>query len=148
MSKELKATRAKDRAIMAQQVRDAATAAGAMVTVNPHRDYAPRRISLNIVAPGGAHITFDIDGDCPIYGGTWNTPSRVFLSPVLGDVNPFHFGKLNRLAYDFNYALQMVLANLERFTDGSGYLNESDPRIVAMRDRYRANGWHWFGQAA
>ena len=148
MAKELKATRAKDRAAMAQIVRDAALAAGAASATIEARDWSPRELTVAIVAPGGAHINFDIDGDCPIYGGTWNTPQGVFLNPALGDVNSFHFGKANRLSSGFDYALQIILADLARLVDGSGYLSHDDPRIIAMRDRYRQQGWQWFGEAA
>lgn len=131
---------------MAGIVRNTAEAAGAerVVVTTPR----PREKRVEIYAKGGAHLSFDIDGDCPVLGGTWSTPERVWLNPARGDVNPHHFGKLNRLYCDFETILRVISSDLECFASGSGYLPETDHRIVAMRDRYRQRGWDWFGEPA
>jgi hypothetical protein len=149
IGKQLSASRAKDRAAMSERVFEAMMAAGAVSIDRETPSYAPREIRLRIEAPGGAYIYFEIDGDLPdIFGGTWNTKGMIFINPALGDVNPFHFGKLNRLYRDFDYAVSIIACDLARFADGSGYMADTDPRIVAMRSRYRKLGWTWGGQAA
>ena len=144
----LSVKRAKDRAEMAKIVIAKMTAAGATATMI--KSYSPRELRVRIEAPGGAYLHFDIDGDCPALGGTWNTPDRVWLSPALGDVNPHHFGKLSRL-YDsdaFDYAMAQIANDVVRLASGEGYLAETDARIVAMRARYKARGWPWYGSPA
>jgi hypothetical protein len=146
---KLSASRAKDRARMAEIAFEAMMAAGAVSIARETPSYAPREIRLRIEAPGGAYISFEIDGDLPdVFGGTWNTKGMIFINPALGDVNPFHFGKLNRLYRDFDYAVSIVASDLARFVDGSGYMADTDSRIVAMRARYREKGWIWGGQPA
>lgn len=147
--KALNAARKADREKIAAELTAALTAAGGIVEREPPRDYAPRRIVLTITAPGGAEMSVSIDAALPdICGGTWNTPGRLFLSPSLGDVNPFHWSKLNRFSATWQDLATRLSVDLAMFADGSGYLPESDPRIVAMRAGYRENGWPWFGEAA
>lgn len=147
---KLSASRAKDRVEMADQFFSAMMAAGAVsIDRETRKDYAPRRIRFRVEARGGAYLHFQIDGDSPdIFGGTWTTDGPIFLDPALGDVNPFHFGKLNRYYRHFEDAVMAIARDLERFAAGEGYLPHSDPRIVAMCDRYRANGWRWFSEAS
>lgn len=94
---ELSETRKADRLVMAEQLAAAMRAAGATVTVGPC-DYAPDRIDVRITAPGGATILVDLDGkSCQpnVHVATWNTRGPLFMSPILGDVNPHHWSKLN-----------------------------------------------------
>ncbi len=145
MSKPLSASRAKDRAIMADRFAAAMLEAGATSADISTRDWSPRELTVAIVAPGGAYINVDFDGDLPdVIGGTWNTPRGVYLSPVLGDVNPFHYGKLNVYGAggDLEALTGWLTRHLERFADGSGYLAPDSPQLVAMRARYAANGWN------
>ena len=132
---------------MAQRLADAMLEAGAVSATISEQPWSTRELCVAIVAPGGATINVDIDGDLPdIIGGTWNTPSGVWMSPVLGDVNPHHWGKLNVFAGggDLECLIGWLTRHLERFTNGSGYLTEDSPQIVAMRARYEANGWSWY----
>lgn len=145
----LTATRKADREKMAAQFAKAMQEAGATVERLPARDYAPRRVRFLVTAPGGAYIGVDIDGDLPdILGGTWNTPARVFLNPMLGSVNPYHFGKLNVYESTLEGLIFRLARHVELFRSGEGYLTENAPQIVAMRNRYRAQGWNWYGEAA
>lgn len=133
-----------DRAKIAQLVAEYALEAGAVSAAIESHDWSPRELFVAVVAPGGATLHFGIDGDCPdVVGGTWNTPSGVFLSPVLGEVNPFHFGKLNVYCATWDHAAAIMCNHLARLADGSGYLTQDAPQIVAMRARYAANGWQW-----
>lgn len=147
----LTATRKADRIKMAEALATAMREAGAASVEVDHAWslISPRESMIRIIAPGGAYINATIDGDLPdIIGGTWNTPARVWLNPALGDVNPFHFGKLNRFFGTVDDCAFVLGRDVRRFADGSGYLPETDPRITAMRVRYRANGWQWHGEPA
>lgn len=132
-----------DRLTMAQQLADAMLAAGAVsAKVEPAHPYHPRAVNVAVEAPGGAYIGIDIDGDLPdCIGGTWNTPQGVFLSPALGDVNPFHWGKLNVYCRDVEHLTWLLERHVAMLADGSGYLPHDDRRIVAMREHYAAQGW-------
>lgn len=142
----LSETRKADRAKMADQLAQAMLAAGATTVSNAPCDYAPDRIDVRINAPGGANIHVDFDGhSCQpnVHVATWNTHKAVFLSPVLGDVNPHHYGKLNVVGYGLDDLIRQLEQHMARFVDGSGYLSHDDPRIVAMGERYRERGWTW-----
>ncbi len=142
MSKPLSASRAKDRAIMAERFAAAMLEAGATSATISIREWNPRETTVAVVAPGGAHINVDFDGDLPdVIGGTWNTPQGVYLNPALGDVNPFHYGKRSVYTSDLGYLTCLLTNHLARFADGSGYLTADAPQIVAMRARYAAQGW-------
>lgn len=140
-----------DRQLAARQLAGAMLEAGATsADIRPAHVYHPRAINVHVVAPGGAYINVELDGDLPdVMGGTWNTPRGVWLSPALGqDVNPFHFGKLNVYTRDLEYLICLLEHHLTLLADGRGYLTEQAPQIVAMRARYEANGWHWRDQQA
>jgi hypothetical protein len=142
----LSETRKADRQKMAEKLAAAMTAAGAAsVTVEPC-SYAPQRIDVRINAPGGATILVYFDGQsCQpnVHVATWNTRGPVFLSPILGNVNPCHFGKMNVVGHGIDNLIQQLEQHMRRFVDGSGYLADDAPQIVAMGERYRANGWTW-----
>lgn len=141
----LSETRKADRAKMAKALAEAMIAAGATVEVKPC-SYEPKRIDVNITAPGGATIHVDFDGGSTqpgVHVATWNTPQCVFLSPgVIGDVNPHHFGKATRVERGLVNLIARLDADVRRFASGDGYLSHDDPRIVAMAARYAAQGWH------
>lgn len=156
----LTASRKADRAKMAAKLAAAMIEAGATATVTDYathvypdgsRSSFTRRISVDITAPGGATVGVHIDGDSSrpdSFVATWQAAGRLWISPAMGAVNPHHFGKLTRCADGIEHLCCVLESDIARFANGSGYLPESDPRIVAMRDRYRANGWQWFGEAA
>jgi hypothetical protein len=105
----------------------------------------PQQVMVRIAAPGGADISVDFDGkSCQpdVHVATWNTRDAVFLNPsTLGDVNPHHYGKLNRVGYGLDHLIALLSADVAKFVDGRGYLAHDDPRIVAMADSYAAKGW-------
>jgi hypothetical protein len=137
----LSETRKADRAEMANRLFDAMMAAGAVsIDVERHS----RRIEVRITAPGGADIHVSFDGASPqpnTHVAAWGTRGPVFLSPILGDVNPWHWSKMNVVAYGLEDLIQQLERHLARFADGSGYLPHDDPRIVAMCERYARQGW-------
>lgn len=146
MPKKLSASRKADRAIMADRLAAAMLEAGAASATISVREWSPRETTVAIVAPGGAYINVDIDGDLPdVIGGTWNTPQGVYLSPALGNVNPFHYGKLNVYGYgdDIEALTRQLASDIACFADGCGYLTNDSPQLVAMRARYAERGWQW-----
>lgn len=141
----LSETRKADRIIMADQLATAMVASGATASVAPC-DYAPQRIDIHITAPGGATIHVDLDGEsCQpnVHVATWNTRGMLFLSPILGDVNPCHYGKLNVVGYGLDDLITQLERHIAQFADGSGYLPHDDRRVIAMGERYKARGWTW-----
>jgi hypothetical protein len=147
---QLSETRKADRAIMAEKLAAAMCAAGATSALVRPSEYDPHRIDVQIYAPGGATIHVDFDGkSCQpnVHVATWNTRGPVFLSPILGDVNSWHYGKLNVVGYGLDNLIQQLERHLARFADGSGYLTADDPRLVAMGERYKAQGWTWPNEA-
>ncbi len=142
----LSETRKADRAKMAQALFDAMMAAGATsISVEPC-SYEPQRIDVRIIAPGGATINVDFDGrSCQpnTHVATWNTRGMLFLPPILGDVNPHHWGKMNVVGYGLDDLIRQLTSHMARFVDGSGYPPHDDPRIIAMGERYKQQGWTW-----
>lgn len=140
-----------DRKKMAACLVTEITAAGATAIAEPC-SYKRKRLDVEINAPGGACITVDFDGDSSqpnVYVVTWNTRYQgVFFNPDIDDVNPYHFGKATRVCEGFASLVKTLKRDVARFVDGSGYLAHSDPRIVAMRERYHERGWTWFDEAA
>lgn len=133
-----------DRQKAADQLAAAMLEAGATAVNVAPCAWSPRELRVTIDAPGGASINVSLDGDLPdVIGGTWNTPQGVYLNPVLGDVNPHHYGKLNVYGYgdDLDRLTARLAQHLQRFADGSGYLTADSPQLVAMAARYAAQGW-------
>lgn len=125
MSSNYSEARAADRAKMAAELTDAAKAAGADVS---HRDIDRRTIELRISCPGGAEIYVTFRGKNPVHRDvfvvTWNIThserDRRFAD--IGDVNPYHRRKATRVARGFDALVTMLVADIQRFVDGSGYL--------------------------
>ena len=44
--------------------------------------------------------------------------------------------------------MAQIANDVVRLASGEGYLAETDARIVAMRARYKARGWPWYGSPA
>lgn len=161
---KLSIKRKADRQVMAQALVDALTPLGAVCEIEDRskKVYADgssnpksREVMVHITAPGGAHISIEFDGDAPsslhnVFVDTWQAPrhERRWLSPSLGDVNPHHFGKLNRVCYGMISLIDQMKRDIAAFSDGSGYIDESHPKIAAMRERYRQQDWLWYGEAA
>lgn len=142
----LSETRKADRQIMADRLVTAMLAAGAVEALAAPHTYEPNRIDVDIKAPGGATITVDFDGkSCQpnVHVATWQARGMLFLSPLLGDVNPYHFHKLSVVGYGLEDMISKLSRHLARFADGSGYLSTASPQIVAMAARYKAQGWTW-----
>lgn len=136
--------RAADRAKMADKLAEAVRAAGATATVGPA--HSPRSLCVLIAAPGGAGIRVGFNGDScqpDVHVATWNTPKRVFMNPDIGDVNSYHFGKATRVCSGFDLLVEVLVRDVRRFVDGTGYLTDADPRIVRLRQMYAENGWQW-----
>lgn len=143
---ELSERRKADRQMMAEILVAEMILAGAEAEID--NEYGgPREIMVRITAPGGAFISVDFDGDScqpDVHVCTWNTRGLVFLNPdLLGDVNPHHYGKVNRVARGLGSLLWLLKQDVAKFVDGRGYLSHDDHRIVAMRRRYEARGWAW-----
>jgi hypothetical protein len=135
-----------DRQKMADQLIAAMVAAGAEAKIDAEwLEMFPRQIMIRIEAPGGAYIGVDFDGEScqpDVHVCTWNTNGPVFLNPdVLGDVNPFHYGKVNRVACGLDQLITWLEGDVAAFIDGVGYLSHDDHRIVAMAERYAQKGW-------
>ena len=142
----LSETRKADRQIMADRLVTAMLEVGAMEATAAPCSYEPNRIDVHIKAPGGATITVDFNGkSCQpnVHVATWQARGMLFLSPALGDVNPHHFHKLSVVGYGLEGMISKLSRHLARFVDGSGYLPADDPRIAAMGERYKAQGWTW-----
>lgn len=138
-------TRKADRAKMAEKLAEAMRAAGATATIEPC-SYEPQRLDIHIVAPGGATIHVDFDGkSCQpnIHVATWNTRGPLFMSPILGDVNPHHWSKMNVVGYGLDDLIAQLERHVAHFANGSGYLTEDDPRIQRMAADYKTRGWSW-----
>lgn len=134
--------RAADREKMARMLADAMIAAGATAQID--REWGgPREVMVRITAPGGAYINVDFDGDSSqpdVHVATWNTPEAVFLN--MPGMNPHHFSKCNRVARGIENLIATLSSDVERLASGAGYLDHDSPQILAMVERYAANGWH------
>lgn len=140
-----------DRTKMAAILRDAVIAHGGTCEIRdwavdfPDRGY--RRLTCDITAPGGATIGVSFDGATSqpdTFVATWNTRGKLFINPIMGDVNRHHWSKLNRVCYSFDQLLLVITCDMDDFADGKGYMTEDDPRIQAMKASYEANGWAWY----
>lgn len=152
MSKrKLSERRKEDRQMLADQLIVAMVDAGATAEIDQEwGEMFPRQIMVRVAAPGGAYIGVDFAGDScqpDVHVATWNTHGHVFLNPdALGDVNPHHYGKVNRVGHGLDHLIDQLSADVANFVSGRGYLTYDDPRIAAMRDRYTARGWSWPGE--
>jgi hypothetical protein len=155
-------TRKADRLKMANHLAQEAVEAGAVVAIEDRAltrfsdgsgNPKSREVYVYIEAPGGAHITIEFDGDTSqrgVYVDTWQAPrdGKRWLSPRLGDVNPHHWSKLNRVVRGFPALINIIVCDIAAFRNGWGYLTEDDDQIKDMRARYREQGWRWYGEAA
>lgn len=141
----LSETRKADRAKMAAMLSAAMLTAGATSADVTPSSYNPQQLDVRIVAPGGAHIHVDFNGESSqpnVHVATWNTPDAVFLNPGwFGNVNPCHFGKATVVAEGIDNLIAELSADLEAFARGDAYLPHEDSRIVAMAAYYAAQGW-------
>jgi hypothetical protein len=118
-----------DRAAMAVRLTDAITEAGGTVQPDPQWNRAViHALMLLITAPGGAFVHVEFNGKSiqpNTYVVTWNILSdakhRHVRFAEIGDVNPFHRAKATRVAYGFEQLCDLLVADVRRFVDGSGY---------------------------
>ena len=106
-----------------------------------------RRLTCEITAPGGAEICVSFDGDTSYpntFVATWNTRGKLWINPYMGQVNPHHWSKLNRVCYNFEQLLMVISSDLDDFASGKGYLTEDSPQIQAMKASYEERGWSWY----
>src|SRR5665213_187551 len=107
---KLSERRKADRVQMANLLSQELVEAGATVTVDTEwMEHCPRAIMLHIIAPGGAYVDVDFDGDSPqpdTFVATWNLTHEARKAGVqfgmFGDVNPWHRAKAARVAYGFD----------------------------------------------
>jgi len=126
---ELDERKKADRAKMAAAVIELAESMGATVEVEreqPGHPYKARRISLTIRTPGGAYLPAEFDGDsCQpgVHVWCWNTEldSLFAFSGAMGDVNPHHFAKAQRVWYGLEEVLFHLRRDLEALMSGRGY---------------------------
>ncbi len=130
MGHELTERRAADRKIIAQMIIDTATANGCTATQRP----APiglREIWIIVEAPGGAHVTIDLDGDSTqpnVHVWTWNIhhDSEARFGNGWGHdaVNPFHRRKATHVTHGITETLSIMAADCRGLVDGSRYENK------------------------
>lgn len=121
--------RAKDRATMARVLTTALQASGATCSEEMR---GAREIVLEIFAPGGARCSVHFDGNSAqpgVWVCTWNLcGSRRFAAWPSAEVNQHHHQKATRVFYSFLRMVDGLCADVERFVDGSAYLENGKGR--------------------
>lgn len=133
---QLTERRAADRLAMANAVETLALSLGAAVT-RPER-FVPRQVRLAIATPHGCEVSVDFDGDTTqpdVHVITWNVASNSLyaFSGALGDVNPHHFAKVNRVGYGLDDLLRILARDIPALLDGRGYSAERAAKRAADR---------------
>lgn len=128
--------RAVDRLAMANAVEQLAASLGATVT-RPD-PLTSREIRLEIETPHGCTLGIYFDGSSTqpdIHVCTWNTRSDSLyaFSPAMGDVNPYHFSKVNRVCYGLDSLPEMLERDIPMLIDGRGYSAERSRKIATDR---------------
>lgn len=127
MTAALSVSRAKDRALMAEQIASLARSLGAEATIKS-APLGDRDLWVNVQTTRGLCLTVSLDGDSrQCRDGTFVLPwyialkSDALLDPSFGNVNPYHFGKATQVAYSFPALLTNLECGLTKARDGSAF---------------------------
>lgn len=144
MSQNLSTRRKADRAKMATTLADTLRYLGAEVVISPEGGVYKRTTSIQIGVRHGAdqaNVTVRLDGTSSqpdIYVFTWNAARGSCFSWSMGDINPYHFGKVNVVCYGFDDLLSQLSADVVKLTSGQGF---SDENLRILEENNKAKGW-------
>lgn len=127
MTKELSMSRAADRDKLACAVEDLAKDLNCSVSVGKGGETRPRSLQIRIEAPGGACVTFSLDGgsSCPnavVMSWYMAYGCNARFSARMNSVNPYHRAKATDVVYSAEQLLQTLTERLKACQDGSAYL--------------------------